>query len=162
MASDELTPAGDYALTTIINGQVIVAGMTPKNGRTLVRTGRLGAEIDLAEGRRLAGIAAERATTAARTAAQEAGLTLGTQAQVTVYVAVTGSFTAISEVADGATPIWKQHLGALPVRVAVGVARLPGDAPIEIALTAALQPKTALTTTHGNRQPPGPNTPNQL
>ncbi|MBW8088882.1 RidA family protein [Streptomyces hygroscopicus subsp. hygroscopicus] len=142
--SDALVPAGDYALSAIINGEVHIAGMTPKEGRTLVATGRLGAEVDVAQGQRLAAIAAERAITAAQEAAREAGSALAGSARVTVYVAVADSFTAISEVADGASPVWREHLGTLPARAAVGVTRLPGNAPIEIVLTASLQLETAL------------------
>ncbi|MBV2353973.1 RidA family protein [Streptomyces sp. J2-1] len=139
MTAEASTPAGAYALTSVVGGEVRVAGMTPKEGRTLVRTGRLGAEIDLAEGQRLAALAAERAVAAAGAAADAAGGVLGPGAQVTVYVAVDGSFTRISEVADGASPVWLRHLGALPARAAVGVARLPGDAPVEVVLNAALE-----------------------
>lgn len=56
-----------------------------------------------------------------------------------MHVAVAGSFAAISEVAHGASPVWERHLGALPARTAVGVARLPGNAPVEVTLTVALR-----------------------
>ena len=54
------------------------------------------------------------------------GSALGSAARVTVHVAVDGSFATISEVADGASPVWERHLGVLPARTTVAY-RLASD-----------------------------------
>lgn len=57
-----------------------------------------------------------------------------------VYVASAEEFTEQHRVADGATDLFVEVLGEAgrPTRAAVGVPRLPLNAPVEVALTAAL------------------------
>lgn len=58
-----------------------------------------------------------------------------------VYVASQPKFTDQHRVADGATDLFVEVLGASgrPTRAAVGVACLPLNAPVEVALTAAVR-----------------------
>lgn len=61
--------------------------------------------------------------------------------RMTVYVHAASGFTQHTAVADAATDALVVHLGELGrcARSAVGVASLPGDAPVEIELTAQVQ-----------------------
>lgn len=135
--------AGDYTVARLVGDLVFVSGMTPKEGTALLAVGRLGDQISLDEGRRLAEVAARRALTAASSTAEQGGTALGAVVSMTVYVAVAPDFTRISEVADGASAILEQAYSrdALPVRTAVGVAALPGGAPVEIQLIGATGPQ---------------------
>jgi enamine deaminase RidA (YjgF/YER057c/UK114 family) len=60
--------------------------------------------------------------------------------RLTVFVACTDGFSQLSAVADGASAALGEHVGrdALPVRSALGVRALPGGAPVEVELTAAV------------------------
>ncbi|MDX3233159.1 RidA family protein [Streptomyces sp. ME19-01-6] len=133
-------PAGDYTVARRAAELVFISGMTPKDGTTLLATGRLGEQISIEEGRSLAAVAASRALTAATAVAEQAGTTLHSVVSMTVYVAVAADFTRISEVADGASATLVKAFGreSLPTRTAVGVATLPGGAPVEIQLIATI------------------------
>jgi enamine deaminase RidA (YjgF/YER057c/UK114 family) len=60
---------------------------------------------------------------------------------MTVCVCCTDGFTGLSAVADGASETLAARLGeeSLPVRTAVGVRTLPGGAPVEVELIAAVR-----------------------
>lgn len=134
----EIRAGGLYSLSTVAGDLIFVAGMTPKVGDKLTRVGRFGAEVDAAAGAQLAGSAAERAVTVARAAAKQAGGVVTRIAQLTVFIAVADDFTALSEVADGASGALST-LGAPPARATVGVRTLPGGAPVEVRLVAVLE-----------------------
>lgn len=55
-----------------------------------------------------------------------------------VYIACADGFTELSAVADGASEVVERALGpaSLPARSAIGVYLLPGNAPVEVAVTA--------------------------
>ncbi|NPC96843.1 RidA family protein [Nocardioides sp. zg-DK7169] len=119
---------------------VMTAGMTPRVDGRLRHVGRLGAEIDVEEGRAAAAIAAGNALAAAAAAAGSLD-ELGRVLRMTVYVSAVDGFTEHTRVADGAS----ERLAALvgdrgaAVRSAVGVASLPGGACVEVELTCSLR-----------------------
>ena len=61
---------------------------------------------------------------------------------LTVYIAVDGSFTRLSQVADAASRVIQDRFpsAVAPVRAAVGVATLPGGAPVEVQLEGRVEP----------------------
>ncbi len=113
------------------------AGMTPRVDGTLAITGRVGDAVDLEEARRGAAIAASNALSAVADAVGGLDHVVGL-ARLTVYVHAASGFTKHTAVADAATDALVAHLGERGrcARSAVGVASLPGDAPVEVELTA--------------------------
>lgn len=129
-------PQGHYVPTSRVGDLVLTAGMTPRVDGALVVTGRVGDAVDLTEARRGAVIAAANALAAIADAV--GGLEQVTPARMTVYVHAASGFTEHSLVADAATDTLVVHLGERGrcARSAVGVAGLPGDASVEVEITA--------------------------
>ena len=130
-------PQGHYVPTSRVGDVVVTAGMTPRVDGVLAVTGRVGDAVDVDEARRAAAISATNALSAL--VAEAGGLERVTALlRMTVYVHAASGFTEHSRVADAATDALVAHLGARGrcARSAVGVASLPGDAPVEIELTA--------------------------
>jgi enamine deaminase RidA (YjgF/YER057c/UK114 family) len=133
--SAPVAAAGDYEVAVLHAGVIQTAGMTPRDDDGTLRVrGRVGVEVSVADARELAGRAALRALAAAEQVAGGAGvervLTLA------VYIACDAAFHELSHVADGASAALRERLGAhgRPARTAVGVASLPGGAPVEVQL----------------------------
>jgi enamine deaminase RidA (YjgF/YER057c/UK114 family) len=134
------TPQGAYRPVVIAGSIAVTAGMTPRvDGRLAVR-GVVGRELDLAAAQEAAHVAGRNAVAAL---IAEAG---GAEAverclRMTVFIACVDGFTELSAVADGASRAIREHLpeAGLPVRSAVGVQALPGGAPVEVELMAALR-----------------------
>ena len=84
--------------------------------------------------------AAKNALTAARNKLNE-GEALAQILSITVYVNAEADFTGQSKLADMASEYFCEELGEAGVgsRAAVGVASLPGNAPVEISIVAAAQ-----------------------
>ncbi|TQL55568.1 RidA family protein [Subtercola boreus] len=138
--TDAPQAAGAYSVARRIGGLVHTAGMTPRRGGALVATGMIGGDISIESGRELTTLATERALEAA------ASILLPTESlagvvSLTVFLAAIPSFTEHSAVADAASALVSERMpGApLPVRAAVGVASLPGGAPVEVQLIAEVE-----------------------
>ncbi|WP_219418120.1 RidA family protein [Pseudonocardia nigra] len=133
-------PQGDYVPAVLACGYVHSAGMTPRRDGVLQVRGTVGADLDVADAAGAAGLAAANALSAVAAAA--GGLDrLARLVRMTVYVACAPGFTDLSAVADGASALLAHHVGtgALPARSAIGVHALPGGAPVEVELTAAVR-----------------------
>lgn len=131
-------PMGRYTGATACRGVVYTAGATPRDGKRLVARGRVGEEVTPEAAAGLAGLAARRALAAA--AELLGGLNaIDAVVQMTVYIACGAQFCALSPVADGATEALLTALpgSSPPSRAAVGVFRLPDDAPVEVTLVVA-------------------------
>lgn len=133
-------PQGHYVPTSRAGDLVATAGMTPRVDGVLAITGRVGDAVDVDEARRGAAIAAANALSAVAERAGGLERIVGL-VRMTVYVHAASGFTQHTAVADAATDALVVHLGELGrcARSAVGVASLPGDAPVEIELTAQVQ-----------------------
>lgn len=133
------TPQGDYRPAARIGSVIYTAGMTPRKNGQLIDVGTVGVDIDVDRAR----VAARQAITNALTAADSC-LTRGEIIirflRMTVFIASAPTFTEHSRVADAASEVLRQRHGenALGARTAVGVASLPGRAPVEIELIAAV------------------------
>ena len=132
-------PQGHYVPTSRVGDLVTTAGMTSRVDGVLLVTGRVGETVDLEEARRAATIAASNALSAIVDSVGGLDHVTGL-ARMTVYVHAASGFTQHTAVADAATDALVVHLGDLGrcARSAVGVASLPGDAPVEIELTAVV------------------------
>jgi enamine deaminase RidA (YjgF/YER057c/UK114 family) len=135
--ADAPGPAGAYAVARAVGDLVHTAGMTPRRDDTLVARGTLGDTIDDDHGRELAALATERALDAA-TSILGPGEHLTEVVSLTVFIAATPTYERHSSIADAASSVIVDRMpeAPLPVRAAVGVASLPGGAPVEVQLIA--------------------------
>lgn len=129
-----LVIGGQYCAVLQYGEQLYVSGQVPRVGNQVQVTGA--ASLD--DARRAAEICALRALILLR---QQLG-TLDALAQVlklNVYVQSAPGFTQQSEVADAASALLAQVLGAAghAARTSVGVAQLPKNATVELDLQAA-------------------------
>ncbi|MEY9778328.1 RidA family protein [Arthrobacter sp. MW3 TE3886] len=130
-------PAGSYESVIVFGDTAYVAGMTPRIDGALIVRGTVGREVDATTARDAAKVAASRAVTALT----ESSIT-GTviPLSMTVYVRCVPEFEALGDIADGASEaIAEWSGGLLPARAAVGVAALPGGAPVEVSLVVGIR-----------------------
>lgn len=147
--SDEITlppaprPMGRYRPATRHGDIVFTAGMTPRRDGELVVLGLVGGDVATDEAKRAAGIAAANALAAAAAAAGGVD-NIERLLRLTVFIAAAPGFDQLSAVADGASDALAALLGdderAAAARSAIGVATLPGGAPVEVELVAACRP----------------------
>lgn len=131
-------PQGDYVPAARNGNLIFTSGMTPRKDGVLMLAGLVRADEPLDTYREAVVLACENALAAARAM-------LGKDERIrailslTVYVAAEQGFTAHSRLADFASAFLRSELGTdgIGSRAAVGVATLPGNAPIEIQLVAA-------------------------
>lgn len=133
-------PQGDYVPARRGAGIIVTAGMTPRVDGRLVAVGPVRKDAPLEDYREAVVLACSNALTAARGLLQT-GEELGAILSMTVYVAAEDGFTAHSRLADFASAFLRQQLGDAGIcsRAAVGVATLPGGAPVEIQIIAAVR-----------------------
>lgn len=120
-------------------GTVYVSGQIAVRDGSLVATGRLGAEVDVATGRDAARACAENVLAQLQAAA--GSLDAVTRVlKLTVFIASTGEFTEQPKVADGASQLMIDVLGAAGAhaRSAIGVAALPLGTPVEVEAVALI------------------------
>lgn len=135
---DPPEPRGSYRAVTLWKGLAYTAGMTPRRKGVLLFSGRVGAEVNLAEAKEATAVATTNAVAAV--AAVAGGLDRIEQVvSMTVWISATADFTEHSRVADGGTDVLAQLVGGPPpARAAVGVSSLPGGSPVEVALVVAV------------------------
>jgi enamine deaminase RidA (YjgF/YER057c/UK114 family) len=134
-------PQGAYVPAVVHGGLAWTAGMTPRRYGELVVQGIVGRDLDIAEAREAAAIAADNAVTALAEAVGLPGI--DRVVKMTVFIAAVDGFTAHSAVADGASKVLRERLGerGAVARSAVGVRTLPSGAPVEVELVAAVTPR---------------------
>lgn len=131
-------PQGKYVPSTRFGYLIHTAGMTPRRNGQLIMTGKVKKDEPLETYREAVRQAAENALTAAYMQ-----VIAGEQLRVlsmTVYVNAEEGFTAHAKIADLASDYLSEKLGdrSPMARVSVGVASLPGNAPVEIQLVCGL------------------------
>lgn len=134
-------PQGRYLPAVVHDGVAYSAGMTPRVEGRLLAQGLVGRDVGLQQACDLAGVAAGNAL-AAVVAAVGGVERIVRCLQLTVFVAGAPGFTEHTAVADGASAALLAALGrrGAVARAAVGVAGLPGGAPVEVSLVAAVDP----------------------
>ena len=136
----EIKSGGNY-LPLVRDGHTIyLSGQVPRVGGTVVVTGRVGAEVDLAGAQLGAKICVMRALVLL----QRSLGSLDAVRQVlrmNVFVQCSETFTQHSEVADAASDLLVQILGphGAHARTSVGVLALPKNASVELDLTVSVQ-----------------------
>ncbi len=130
-------PLAAYVPAVRTGSHVYTAGQLPMADGKLLRTGKLGAEVSVADGAALA------RTCALNALAAVASVTGSLSAvrrivKVTGFVASDPSFTAQAQVVNGASELLLEVFGdaGKHARSAVGMAVLPLDAPVEVELIA--------------------------
>ena len=131
-------PQGNYRPAVRYGDLIFTAGMTPRKDGILIQTGQVSPDRPLEDYRQAVLQAAANALTAARNLLEEREHIVQILS-LTVYVNASPGFTAHPKVGDLASGWLYDQLGEAGVgaRAAVGVASLPGDAPVEIQLVAA-------------------------
>lgn len=132
-------PQGRYIPAVVHGGVAYSAGMTPRLDGALTVIGVVGDDLSVERAQKAAALSARNAVAAI--AAAVGGLDAITRClRMSVFVACAPSFRDLSAVADGASdaPVELLGIDALPVRSAIGVYALPGGAPVEVELTAAI------------------------
>jgi enamine deaminase RidA (YjgF/YER057c/UK114 family) len=132
-------PQGNYVPATRFGNLVYTAGMTPRDKGILIHRGKVHADQPADTYKAAVRQAAANALTAARNllAAEEG---IEGIISLTVYLNAEDTFEAHSALADFASQYLYEQLGSAGIgsRAAVGVASLPGGAPVEIQLVAAI------------------------
>lgn len=131
-------PQGKYVPATRSGNLIFTAGMTSRKNGVLILSGRIKADEPLETYREAVYQAADNALTAALNK-----LNTGESIQILslmVYVNAEDGFTVHSKLADFATDYLCEKLGSAGVaaRAALGVASLPGNAPVEIQIVCAV------------------------
>lgn len=131
------TPVAAFEPYVRHGNTVYTSGQIATRNGHLVATGRLGAEVNLATGRDAARACAVNVLAQLQAAA--GGLDAVTRlVKLTVYIACTDEFAQQPQVADGASQLLLDVLGAAGAhaRSAIGVAALPLGSPVEVEAIA--------------------------
>ena len=134
---DEFKVGGNYTPLVRDANHLYISGQIPRVGEAIVLPGKVGDTLTLAQAQIAAGISALRCLGLLKQA-------LGSLDQVkailriTVYVRSAEDFDQQSEVANGASDLLHEILGAAGVhtRTSIGVMQLPKSAAVEIDMIA--------------------------
>ena len=132
-------PQGKYVIATRHGELIWTAGLTPRVNGVMLHPGKVsGEEDDLTCYRESVAQAAANALAAAKSKL-EGGEKIVQILSMTCYIAADAGFTKHARVADMASDYLYDQLGsaAACARVSIGVASLPGDAPVELQLVVA-------------------------
>lgn len=132
---DVVPPLAAYVPATRSGDLVFTAGQVPFRDGSLLRMGKVGAEVSAEDANECARQCALNALAAA--ASVSGGIDAIQQiVKVVVYVASTPDFTAQPAVANGASELLGEVFGdaGQHARSAVGASSLPLDAPVEVEL----------------------------
>lgn len=134
----EPVPQGDYIPAKRHGDMIFTSGMTPRRNGELMFAGPVRCDTPIEDYRDAVVLACGNALAAARSLLGE-GERIAAILSLTVYIAAEPGFTAHSRLADFASQHLRSLLGSEGVgsRAAIGVATLPGNAPIEVQLIAA-------------------------
>jgi enamine deaminase RidA (YjgF/YER057c/UK114 family) len=130
-------PVAAYVPALRTGDLVYTSGQVPMVEGKMARTGKLGAELSLDEGKEMARICALNALAAVKSQVGDLAKVVRV-VKVVVFVASTADFTEQPQVANGASELLGEVFGEAGrhARSAVGVASLPLDAPVEVELIA--------------------------
>ena len=126
-------PQGKYKPAVRHGGLIFTAGMTPRKNGVLLMSGKITPDRPLEDYREAVIQAASNALTAARNTLKE-GEWIVQILSLTVYLNASPDYTTHAKVGDIASNWLYEQLGEAGVgpRAAIGVATLPGNAPVAI------------------------------
>lgn len=133
-------PQGKYKPAVRYGNLVYTAGMTPRRDGVLMLSGKVLASEPLETYKDAVVQAAANALTAARNCLAE-GESIAQILALTVYINAEEGYTTHAKIGDFASEYLYGELGDAGIgpRAAIGVATLPGNAPVEIQIVAAVQ-----------------------
>lgn len=136
------TPIAAYVPTVQTGNLVFVSGQLPRVEGEILHPGKLGEGVNVEQGQAAARAAAINALAALRAAVGNLDH-ISRIVRVNGYVASSPTFTEHSKVIDGASSFFQDVFGSKGrhSRIAVGVASLPLNAPVEIDLIAEVMPE---------------------
>lgn len=134
---EEFKVGGNYTPLVRDGNQLYISGQIPRVGDTLMLPGKVGESLTLAQAQIAAGISALRCLGLLKQALGSLDQVKAI-ARITVYVRSAEDFDQQSEVANGASDLFHEILGAAGVhtRTSVGVMQLPKSAAVEIDMIA--------------------------
>ena len=132
-------PQGMYVPANRFENMIFTAGMTPRDNGVLIKTGKIAIADPIEDYRECVRQAAKNALTAARNKLEE-GEHIARILLITVYVNAEEGYSTQAKIADHASEYFCEELGEAGIgsRAAVGVASLPGNAPVEISIICAV------------------------
>ena len=132
-------PQGMYVPANRFENMIFTAGMTPRDNGVLIKTGKIAISDPIEDYRECVRQAAKNALTAARNKLEE-GEHIARILLITVYVNAEEGYSTQAKIADHASEYFCEELGEAGIgsRAAVGVASLPGNAPVEISIICAV------------------------
>jgi enamine deaminase RidA (YjgF/YER057c/UK114 family) len=130
-------PQGRYLSAARHADLIYTSGMTPRVNGELQYTGPVSADDSLEDHRAAVELAASNAITAAEGLLKD-GESIARILQLQVFINAQQGFTDHAALADFASHKIADQLGSgcIGSRAAIGVATLPGDAPVEITIVA--------------------------
>lgn len=134
---EEFKVGGNYTPMVRDGNHLYISGQIPRVGDTLMLPGKVGESLTLAQAQIAAGISALRCLGLLKQALGSLDQVKAI-ARITVYVRSAEDFDQQSEVANGASDLFHEILGAAGVhtRTSVGVMQLPKSAAVEIDMIA--------------------------
>lgn len=132
-------PQGKYVPATRYGNLIYTAGMTPRDNGVLIQKGKISSSQPTDTYKAAVRQSAANALTAARNLLVE-GERFEQVVSLTVFLNAEDTFEAHASLADFASGYLYEQLGDAGIgsRAAIGVASLPGGAPVEIQLVAAV------------------------
>ncbi len=132
-------PQGKYVPTTRFEQIIYTAGMTPRKNGELIQKGKVKTSEPISTYKEAVRQAAENALIAVKDTLQEHE-EIKQVLLVNVYIHAEESFEAHARLADFASEYLFEQVGEIAIssRAAVGVASLPGNAPVEIQMVVAV------------------------
>ena len=129
---DVVPPLAAYVPATRTGNLVYTAGQLPMEAGSLVRAGKVGAEVTPEDGKALARVCALNALAAAHSLVGVDSVTR--VVKVVGFVASAPGFNGQPGVINGASQLFGEVFGeaGAQARSAVGVSELPLDAPVEV------------------------------
>ena len=133
-------PQGKYKPAVRYGNFIFTAGMTPRKDGVLILSGKIEADQPLDYYREAIIQAAANALTAAKNCLAE-GEKIVQIMSLTVYLNAAPDYLTHAKVGDVVSEYLYEQLGEAGIgpRAAIGLATLPGNAPVEVQLVAAAE-----------------------
>ena len=135
ISKDQPVPQGKYVPAIRHADLIYVSGMTPRKNGQLMYSGKIRTKDPIEANRDAVRLATLNALTAAESCLGD-GERLSVILKLNVFLNAEEDFTAHAKVADYASELFIEFLGAncIGSRAAIGVASLPSNAPVEITI----------------------------
>lgn len=133
-------PQGKYKPAVRYGNVIYTAGMTPRKNGVLIQSGKISPDVPIENYYEATVQAASNALTAAMNCLNE-GEKIVQVLSLTVYLNATDDYRTHAKIGDIVSGYLYEQLGdaGIGARAAIGVATLPGDAPVEVQIVAAAE-----------------------